>query len=124
MTYDGSLLKVYLDGAQVASKAINKPRLAGNTPLHIGRRQDGYNYFKGIIDEVRLYNRALTADEVKANCAALAPEPPKAAPTQNGLAAHWSFDKPDEVPDAVKELIANAGLEPPYRERLLKKPKP
>jgi hypothetical protein len=124
MTYDGSSLKVYLDGTPVASKTIDKPRVPGSTPLHIGRRQDGYNCFKGIIDEVRIYNRALLADEVKANRAALAPDAPKGTPTENGLVAHWSFDKADEAPDAVKELVAKAGLEPPHRDRLLKKQQP
>jgi prepilin-type N-terminal cleavage/methylation domain-containing protein len=32
----------------------------------IGTRVSPYEYFKGLIDEVRIYNRALSADEIKA----------------------------------------------------------
>ena len=35
--------------------------------LVIGRRQDGYDksFFHGKLDDVRIYNRALTEDEIK-----------------------------------------------------------
>jgi hypothetical protein len=36
----------------------------GTQPVEIGRRGDG-NYAVGAIDDVRIYNRALSPDEIK-----------------------------------------------------------
>lgn len=36
-------------------------------PLNIGRAVDGTNYFKGYIDEIRIYNRILSDVEIKRN---------------------------------------------------------
>ena len=108
MSYDGADLKAYCNGRLVASKAVGKRRVPGSTPLHIGRRQDGFNYFKGIIDEVRLYSRALPADEFK-------PEAPR---PKKGLVAHWSFDESAKAPADATAIAAKAGLEPAYRELL------
>ncbi len=61
-TFDGTSLRVYVDGGEVFSTA----EAAGLTPyatqqLDIGRID---NYFKGAIDDVRIYTRALDATEV------------------------------------------------------------
>jgi hypothetical protein len=117
MTYDGAALKVYCDGRLVGTKAVGKKRVPGSTPLHVGRRQDGFNYFKGTIDEVRLYRRALSAAEVKANCEALT-VPGAAAPIKEGLVAHWSFDEPPKASEPLQKAVAEAGLEPSYRDLL------
>jgi hypothetical protein len=65
-TYDGATARLYVDGTLVASETFTAPP---NTsfPLYIGRYYGagGYNWSGGI-DEVRLYNRALTAAEVAA----------------------------------------------------------
>lgn len=57
----------YVDGV-VTGKWPNVPFTktpTGNTkPLLIGRRDDGL-YFNGIIDEVAIYNRALSAEEIQ-----------------------------------------------------------
>jgi len=118
MTYDGTDLKVYLNGRPVAAKTVNKKRTPGKTPLNIGRRQDGFNCLEGLIDEVRMYNRALSADEVKANYHALASDTTDASRsklTGRGLVAHWGFDKPVEIDERIKQIIVKAGPEPPYR---------
>jgi len=112
MTYDGADLKVYLDGRQVAATAINKKRVPGRSPLAIGRRQDGYNYFNGAIDEVRVYARALTADEIRAHF-----EKP-GAKDDKALAGRWTFDDLGKLDAAAKEVMDAAGPEPRYRRRL------
>ena len=117
MTYDGADLKAYLDGRPVASKAVNRKRVPGATPLHIGRRQDGFNYFKGTIDEVRLYDRALSAEEIK-RCF----DAQGKATGAKGLVAHWGFEEPDEVPEALKKVVDDAGLQPTYRDLLTQRP--
>jgi hypothetical protein len=115
MTWDGAKLAVYCDGLPVASKAVNRKRVPGNGPLVIGRRVDGHgpSQFVGLIDEVRLYNRALTAAEV----ASRAKSAGGAAP---GCVGQWGFDEPAAGPADVEKAAAKAGLEPEYRKALLK----
>ena len=86
MTYDGTNLTVFLNGNAVVTKPVNKPRVPGGTPLVIGRRQDGYAPFIGIIDEVRIYNRALSDDEIKAHFT----KPAEAS--KEGQVGYWGFD--------------------------------
>jgi hypothetical protein len=117
MTYDGRDLKVYLDGREVASQTIGKKRQPGNQPFAIGRRQDRYVAFNGLTDDVRLYSRALPAADIQAHAdrpAAVAD--PEAEP---GLVGYWPFDKLATGKEDIAEIIAKAGLEEPYRRRLL-----
>ncbi len=117
MTYDGKDLEVYLDGRAVASQTIGKKRQPGNQPFAIGYRQDRYIAFKGLIDDVRLYDRALPAATIQAHArkpAAVAD--PKAEP---GLVGHWPFDALPDGNKAIQQIIAQAGLEAPHRKRLL-----
>lgn len=65
VTVDGNQGAMYLDGSVVASSsAMSVP--ANSLPLIIGAPQDtGYqNHFYGSIDDVRIYNRALSPTEV------------------------------------------------------------
>jgi hypothetical protein len=63
-TFDGATAKLYIDGAQVASETFTAPPNT-NYPLYIGRYYGGTGYgWNGVIDEVRLYNRALTSTEI------------------------------------------------------------
>jgi phosphatidylserine/phosphatidylglycerophosphate/cardiolipin synthase-like enzyme len=67
VTYDGSVLRLYVDGQQVASLNTNNaiPDYNWDKPLVIGKNSlDDSRYFIGDIDEVRVYNRALSAQEV------------------------------------------------------------
>jgi hypothetical protein len=71
-TYDGLKAKIYVDGDLVAEKDISFTSLAqcGGTTLKIGKWWDGDAIpFKGKIDEVRIYGRGLSRDEVKMLCA-------------------------------------------------------
>lgn len=65
MTYsDQSGLGLFVDGGQVGFfSRINYPPFADNTPLLIGRAFTG-QFFGGAIDEVRIYNRALSGAEI------------------------------------------------------------
>jgi chitodextrinase len=62
-TYDGSTGKLYVDGALVGSDTFTPPP-ATNFPLYIGSYYAGGYVWNGSADEVRFYNRALTATEV------------------------------------------------------------
>ncbi|MCX5682245.1 MAG: LamG domain-containing protein, partial [Planctomycetota bacterium] len=96
MTYDGKDLKVYVNGKCLATKAVNRKRTTtGTTPLDFCRRQDGHTYLSAGLDEVRLYKRALTPEEIADRCRT-GGEAPSGAPAA-ALVAHWGFD-PDAVP--------------------------
>lgn len=64
-TYDGSIAKLYVDGVVVGSLATSGNIAYSGTPLNIGRYDGGSYTFNGDIDDVRLYNRALTQAEVQ-----------------------------------------------------------
>jgi hypothetical protein len=115
MTYGGRDLKAYVDGALNATKPVNKKRIAGDKSLVIGQRQDGFgnSQFVGLMDEVRLYSRALSEAELKA----MAQDPAKSP--ADGVAGEWSFDQAQQDDSAAAKLAALAGLEQPYRAELL-----
>jgi glucose/arabinose dehydrogenase/PKD repeat protein len=63
-TYDGANLRLYVNGTQVSSKAQTGAIPATTGPLKIGGNAVWGEWFAGSIDEVRVYNRALTAGEI------------------------------------------------------------
>ncbi|WP_081886217.1 LamG-like jellyroll fold domain-containing protein [Haloferula sp. BvORR071] len=66
MTFDSKYLRLYVDGNEVAAHALPVPGPAAETAgLVIGghRSGTGRNY-DGLIDEVALWSRALTAEEI------------------------------------------------------------
>jgi hypothetical protein len=120
-TYDGKQACIYVDGKLTNSNTSVPALLQTNTfPLDIGENseQSGRN-FTGVIDEVKIYNVALTADEIAKQFQAVsgtpaappkaaaeqpkpaseqpksATEPPKTAAVEKeaGLIAFWSFDE-------------------------------
>jgi hypothetical protein len=64
-TYDSTTLKLYVNGVLVSSGAIaGNLILPSNNPLRIGGNSTWGEYFAGMIDEVRIYSRVLTATEI------------------------------------------------------------
>ncbi len=67
---------LYLNGEQVDSGTYSiTPASTGSDAAYIGRSPYQQRYFDGVIDEVRLYDRALTPEEVLQNYHAIVPEP-------------------------------------------------
>lgn len=67
-TYNMSQVKIYVNGEQkgFANKSFEIPQ--NNQPLEIGRTKDvGYEYFSGIIDEVRVWDIALDQETIQMN---------------------------------------------------------
>jgi hypothetical protein len=60
MTYNGSTIRLYVNGLQVSSVSRTGAIKTSRTPLQIGGDNYYGQYFAGTIDEVRVYNRALT----------------------------------------------------------------
>ena len=64
-TFDGTQNRFYVDGVLVSGSTL-KPQAASVASHQIGRWIGGCDYFKGIIDEVRIYSRALSQEEIAA----------------------------------------------------------
>jgi len=64
-TFDGTNSRVYINGVLEGSSASITYSGQASDPLYIGLRADLFGYFPGTIDDVRIYNRALTAQEVQ-----------------------------------------------------------
>jgi len=100
MTYDSAALKLYRDAALVAETPVNKERKPGRGSLYIARWAFGRNYFAGLLDEVRLYRRALSAAEIAVRHGNPTTLEPAAA---EAVAAHWGFDAEAAPADPLSE---------------------
>jgi len=65
-TVEGSTIKLYVDGELVLTRADVPPRMLSNGPVFIGRGESEAHphYLKGVVDDVRVYSRALSAAEI------------------------------------------------------------
>ena len=63
--HDGAMDRIYIDGAQVAAKAVTGTLNSTTKPLGIGYNPiDVGNYFDGNLDEVEIFDVALSAQQV------------------------------------------------------------
>ncbi len=64
-TYNGSVMRVFINGKETGSFETTIPVRNTSSPLVIGTHcNDDSGNFNGRIDEVRIYNRSLSAEEV------------------------------------------------------------
>ncbi len=66
-TYDGTTQRLYVNGTQVSTLAVSGAITTSNNPLKIGGNSIWAEWFSGLIDEVRVYDRALSAAEIQAD---------------------------------------------------------
>lgn len=66
VTYDKTNIKLYVNGVKVSSVATTVPIPVSTLPLRIGASNYG-EFFPGKIDNVRIYDAALSESEVLAN---------------------------------------------------------
>ncbi len=77
---------IYVDG-NMAANSTDKPRDLSNTAnLKIGYNKWQDNYFSGLIDDVRIYDRALSAAEVAEHYSGV-------YANDTGLVGRWDFDE-------------------------------
>ncbi len=90
--FDGLQNRLYVDGQLVGTSTIS-PAAGPVSNFEIGRSGKGSEYYMGIIDEVRVYNRALSAEELNAVMN---------APAEGiGDASAATMDEPSENPVAT-----------------------
>ena len=84
-TYDGSTLRLYVNGTQVASTAHTGTIATSTNPLQIGGDSIYGQFFAGLIDDVRVYNVALTAAQIQTDMTTpVTAAPDTTPPTQPG----------------------------------------
>jgi glucose/arabinose dehydrogenase/PKD repeat protein len=67
-TVSGGSLRLYVDGTLVNTTALPGPLTVTDSPLRIGGNSFwSKEFFAGLIDEVRVYNRALSVSEIQAD---------------------------------------------------------
>ena len=65
-TYDGSVMRIYVNGVEMASNSVSGTIDPVSAPLVIGRNVVVPSFaYQGLIDELRLFNRALLPTEIQ-----------------------------------------------------------
>jgi hypothetical protein len=63
-TYDGYFMRIYLNGNLVGIKEITGTYTKSSKPMIIGNVDGRSEYYKGTLDEVRIWNRAISQCEI------------------------------------------------------------
>src|SRR5262245_38854781 len=99
-TYDGSTERLYVNGVQVASRAQTGAIRTSTLPVRLGGDTLTGEYFRGRIDEVRIYNQALSPSEIQADMQ---------TPVVRRLVAAYSFNAGSGTTIADSSGNGNAG---------------
>ena len=107
LTYDGTMLRLYVNASQVSSRAATGTIKRTTDPLWIGGNRPYGEYFHGLIDEVRVYNLALSPSEVRAEMST--PIRSVRITPAAGLVAAYPFDEGSGTLAADTSGNGNAG---------------
>src|SRR5262245_28500637 len=107
VTYDGTALRLFENSTQVSSRAITGSIRRTADPLWIGGSHPYGEYFRGLIDEVRVYDRALSPSEIRAEMST----PIRSARITRapGLVGAYGFDGGSQTVAADASGKGNAG---------------
>ena len=64
-TFDGAVVRLFVNGVQAGSLPFSGSMVASTGALRLGGNGVWGEWFAGLIDEVRVYNRALSASEIQ-----------------------------------------------------------
>ena len=117
-TYDGKEQRLYINGVRVGVAVVNRPTtgwLPGNEVTIGGPGQT----MNGLIDEVSIYNRALTDAEIRSHFAAggtgMAKVPFTPVPAPAGLVGWWPGDgNANDLAGGNTGILINASTRPGY----------
>jgi hypothetical protein len=102
-SFDGAKLRLYVNGELVATKAIEGSNSGREGALKIGCDSQYSEHFKGRIDEVKVYNRALSAGEVATD------EAPETSPPTISLSGALAEGITEEGTSFPLEILATDG---------------
>jgi hypothetical protein len=99
-TYDGGFIRIYVNGNLQISSPWNLGIFAGSSVASIGATESfgtRTSFFDGLIDELSLYRRALSANEIQSiyaagsagKCDSTNPPPPLCTTVPAGVVAWW-----------------------------------
>jgi hypothetical protein len=106
-TFDGTALRLYVDGSLVGQKPVGETVQSASTPVEIGAFLGGSSW-KGSIDEVALYDRPLSAETVRRHHVLggdrAAGRYAEAVRSTSGLVAYWRLNEgsPTQAADALR----------------------
>lgn len=88
LTASTRVLTIYLDGVQVAQATLTAVSTTGNTaPLSIGRTPPGTDFWRGKLDDIRVWNVARSALQIQGSYRTTLGGSP------GGLGGNWRFDE-------------------------------
>jgi hypothetical protein len=69
ITFENQSVKYYVNGSSVGSSSITKTSITynANNPVYIGKNASGAEPFEGRLGNIKVYNRALTPQEIQQN---------------------------------------------------------
>jgi LruC domain-containing protein len=86
--YDGAMMKLYVDGVLKASGSNTGMLHSSSSDVYIGN-QNSINHFKGTIDEVLIYDVALTETEINQ----IYTSTPNPGNGESSLISYWKLDE-------------------------------
>jgi len=103
-TYDGKAMKFFADGREIGAsdKFSGAIDTAGDAPAYIGSNNRLNEFFKGGVDDLRIYGRALSSAEIKEMAMA------DGKATVDGIVGWWKLDGDlkNSAPSAPKDSVA------------------
>ena len=110
-TYDGQFQRLYVNGKEVDNSKQNGLIQQSTGVLRIGGNSLWGEYFKGYIDEVRIYSRALTPAEIKYNLAtAISVSNPVHFIMGDNALEPWVDYKPQGIAQAFQVIPQKTGV--------------
>ncbi len=86
-TYDQTSIKIYINGNLDASLNTNASLPIGSESWYIGKRWDANDFFRGVMDEIRVWNVARSQAQIQASMNSTVPT------NSTGLRAYYKLDE-------------------------------
>ena len=86
-TYDQTSIKIYINGNLDATLNANASLPTGAESWYIGKRWDSNDYYRGVMDEIRVWNVARTQAQIQASMNTSVPT------NSTGLRAYYKLDE-------------------------------
>ena len=109
ITYDGSLVRFYLNGNLVNTPALTTPITARDSLLRLGADAGIEQHFKGSLDDLRIYKRALTQAQVQSDML----NPLNLPSSNDGLTVSVTAPANGSQVTGMAQITANADIENP-----------